>query len=59
MIGSYLNMLLQALFQVKEFVVEVMRYREPKDFAQVLASMTLRPETEERRKVISIISWVI
>ena len=51
-LASYLSMLIQTLFQVKEFVAKVIEYKEPKDFGQMLASLSLKPETEERKKVL-------
>ena len=51
-LGSYLNMLLQILFQIKEFVIDIIEYKEPKDFPNLLTSMSLKHETEERKKVL-------
>jgi len=46
----YFNSLVQTLFQIKEFVIEIFKYKEPEDFEGLLAKLDIKEEIKERKK---------
>ncbi len=54
--ACYFNSLVQTLFQIKEFVVEIFKYKEPADLEGLLAKLDIKDEIKERKRVILLAS---